>query len=91
HTFGEWIYNPVKNTVEKFCNNDYTYLVKGNVAEVAEADDVIDILDVVTMNAIAGGAASDVDADVLDTDDSGVFDLADLNWLRQFILGKIYG
>lgn len=91
HKFGEWLYNPIKHTVEKFCEDDYTYYIKGNVADTAEADGVLDIYDIVMMNEIAGGAEFNGEADVLDGDDSGVFDLADLTWLRKFILRKIYG
>ena len=89
HTFGEWLYNPIKHTVEKFCKDDNTYYVKGNVADVD--DEVLDIYDIVMMNEIAGGAEFNGEADVLDGDGSGTFDLADLTWLRKFILRKIYG
>lgn len=91
HSFGDWLYNPLKHTVEKFCEDDNTYYIKGNVADVSETDEVLDIYDIIMMNEIAGGAEFNGEADVLDGDGSGVFDLADLTWLRKFILRKIYG
>lgn len=91
HTFGEWLYNPIKHTVEKFCEDDYTFVVKGNIADTEEVRDTLDILDIVRLNAFAGGADFDIELDVADTDESGVIDLADLTWIRNFILRKIYG
>ena len=65
--------------------------VKGNIADTEEVRDTLDILDIVRLNAFAGGADFDIELDIADTDESGVIDLADLTWIRNFILRKIYG
>lgn len=91
HTFGDWLYNPIKHTVEKFCEYDDTFMIKGNAFEAAEDADVLDILDVVMMNAAAAGEDVIINTETADTDATGVIDAADVTWLRKFMLRKIYG
>ncbi len=86
HTGAKEYYNPINNTVEKYCANDGSLYIKGDANESG----AVDIRDLVKLCKIAGNPEyADYDIYRAECNTAAGIDASDIVRLRDFVLGNI--